>query len=85
MLSPPDDNEDDTDEDKFPCEFDWLFILGGLVSGLLVGFVMGDIFTDRHPWLIYIIVHRFGKIQKKQDAEEVDHSGERSRFAKTGT
>ncbi|XP_074365500.1 receptor-like protein 6 [Apium graveolens] len=65
QLSPPDDDEDDSDEDTFPSGFDWLFILVGLGSGLVIGYVMGDIITDRHPWLIRKIVHKFGRTQKK--------------------
>ncbi|KAL8096909.1 hypothetical protein AgCh_030117 [Apium graveolens] len=65
VQSPPDENVDDTDEDMFPSGFDWLFILGGLMSGLVVGFVMGDIFTDRHPWLIQGIVQRSRRTQNK--------------------
>ncbi|KAL8144786.1 hypothetical protein AgCh_003118 [Apium graveolens] len=65
VQSPPDDNEDDSDEDTFPSGFDWLFILVGLGSGLVIGYVMGDIITDRHPWLIRKIVHKFGRTQKK--------------------
>ncbi|XP_017251211.2 receptor like protein 22 [Daucus carota subsp. sativus] len=63
--SPPDDNEDGSEEDKFPSGFDWLFILVGLGSGLVVGFVMGDISMDRHPWLIRRIVRKFGRTEKK--------------------
>ncbi|KAL8092741.1 receptor-like protein 54 [Apium graveolens] len=59
--SPADENEDNPDEDKFPSGFDWLFILVGLGSGLLIGFVMGDILTDRHPWLICKIVQKTGR------------------------
>ncbi|KAL1818006.1 hypothetical protein ACET3Z_020580 [Daucus carota] len=65
LQSPPDDNEDGSEEDKFPSGFDWLFILLGLGSGLVVGFVMGDISMDRHPWLIRRIVRKFGRTQKK--------------------
>ncbi|KAL1818009.1 hypothetical protein ACET3Z_020583 [Daucus carota] len=65
LQSPPDDNEDGSEEDKFPSGFDWLFILVGLGSGLVVGFVLGDISMDRHPWLIRGIVRKFGRTQKK--------------------
>nr|XP_017251210.1 PREDICTED: receptor-like protein 12 [Daucus carota subsp. sativus] len=65
LQSPPDDNEDGSEEDKFPSGFDWLFILLGLGSGLVVGFVVGDISMDRHPWLIRRIVRKFGRTQKK--------------------
>ena len=44
---------------------DWLFILAGLGSGLIVGFVMGKIVMDRHLWLIRKIVRKFRKTQKK--------------------
>ncbi|KAL1818008.1 hypothetical protein ACET3Z_020582 [Daucus carota] len=65
LQSPPDDKQDDSEEDKFPSGYDWLFILLGLGSGLVVGFVMGDISMDRHPWLIRGIVRKFGQTQKK--------------------
>ncbi|WOH03121.1 hypothetical protein DCAR_0522515 [Daucus carota subsp. sativus] len=65
LQSPPDDSEDGSEEDKFPSGFDWLFILLGLGSGLVVGFVIGDISMDRHPWLIRGIVQKFGLTQKK--------------------
>ncbi|KAL8144794.1 hypothetical protein AgCh_003125 [Apium graveolens] len=65
VQSPPDDNEDDSDEDTFPSGFDWLFILVGLGSRLAIGYVMGDIITDRHPWLIRKIVHKSGRTRKK--------------------
>ncbi|KAL8144796.1 hypothetical protein AgCh_003127 [Apium graveolens] len=65
VQSLPDDNEDDSDENKSPSGFDWLFILVGLGSGLVIGYVMGDIVTDRHPWLIRRIVQKFGRTQKK--------------------
>ncbi|KAL1818007.1 hypothetical protein ACET3Z_020581 [Daucus carota] len=66
--SPPDDNEDGSEEDKFPSGFDWLFILVGLGSGLVVGFVMGDISMDRHPGLIRGIVQKFGLTEETENA-----------------
>ncbi|KAL8116393.1 hypothetical protein AgCh_022766 [Apium graveolens] len=64
-LSPPDENKDDPDDDKLPSGLDWLFILVGLGSGLVIGFVLGDILVDRHPWLIPKTVQKFGSAQKK--------------------
>uniref|UniRef100_A0A164ZUZ1 Leucine-rich repeat-containing N-terminal plant-type domain-containing protein n=1 Tax=Daucus carota subsp. sativus TaxID=79200 RepID=A0A164ZUZ1_DAUCS len=40
----------------------------GLGSGLVVGFVMGDISMDRHPWLIRGIVQKFGLTEETENA-----------------
>ncbi|WOG90791.1 hypothetical protein DCAR_0310036 [Daucus carota subsp. sativus] len=70
LQLPPDDSDDDSGEDKFPSGFDWLFIFAGLGSGLVVGFVMGNILMDRQPWLIRGIVQKFGRTQKKTRMQE---------------
>ena len=66
VQSPPEDNEDDSDNYTFPSGFDWLFILAGAGSGLVVGFVIGNIFMDRHYWLIDGIAQSFGGTQKNR-------------------
>ncbi|KAL8144790.1 hypothetical protein AgCh_003121 [Apium graveolens] len=66
VQSPADENDDDSDEDKFPSGFDWFFILAGVGSGLVVGFVLGNILMDRYYWLIDEFVQNFGRTQKNR-------------------
>lgn len=72
VLSPTDDvhdndeNEDDSNDNYWPSGFDRVFILAGVASGLVVGFVMGNILIDKHTWLIDGIVQDFGGTQKNR-------------------
>nr|XP_017254428.1 PREDICTED: receptor-like protein 12 [Daucus carota subsp. sativus] len=68
VHSPPADGDEGDSDDtyEFPSGFDWMFILAGVGSGLVVGFVMGNILTDRYPWLISSIAQSFACREKKQ-------------------
>ncbi|KAL8144792.1 hypothetical protein AgCh_003123 [Apium graveolens] len=66
VQSPPDESEKDSDGDKFPSGFDWFFILAGVGSGLVVGFVSGNILMDRYYWLIDEFVQNFVRTQKNR-------------------
>nr|XP_017251217.1 PREDICTED: receptor-like protein 12 [Daucus carota subsp. sativus] len=66
LAADDDEEEDDNNisDDQFPGGFDWVFILSGLGSGLVTGFVMGNILTDKHPWLIAGIAQKLRGKQK---------------------
>lgn len=70
---------------KSPSGFNWLFILVPLMSGLVFGFVMRDILTDRYPLADSWDCPEIWKDTKEiEDAGEADHSGLRNRFSITG-
>ncbi|WOH05815.1 hypothetical protein DCAR_0625236 [Daucus carota subsp. sativus] len=68
VHSPPADGDEGDSDDtyEFPSGFDWMFILAGVGSGLVVGYVMGNILTDGYPWLISSIAQSFACREKKQ-------------------
>nr|XP_017240075.1 PREDICTED: receptor-like protein 12 [Daucus carota subsp. sativus] len=50
--SPEPDNEDVNDSDESLNVSDWAFILTGIGTGLVIGYVLGTNISKRHPWLI---------------------------------
>ncbi|XP_048326652.2 putative receptor like protein 25 [Ziziphus jujuba] len=58
----PSPSEEDHNDSKSIFKMDWIFILAGFISGLVVGVVLADIMMKRTPrWLVEMLSKRIKK------------------------